>query len=147
MTKVRCVKCGNVQDAWGRWFFSCNSCGEKQIIENSIHDPVKTLEGGDNNQTGEPLNNSLENTQEAKEEERTEPQSDESKALDSSSSDQVPKRDNDPSPPFQEEETLEIEEEDPSPEKENYNCPNCNAEINKFGDCQSCGSEIIWGTE
>jgi len=36
MVKVKCLKCGNVQDTYAKWFFTCNQCKEKQTIENSL---------------------------------------------------------------------------------------------------------------
>lgn len=118
MTKVRCIKCGNVQDAWGRWFFSCNSCGEKQIIENSIYEPEQK-------QT-EPETPTLEQNQDQKVEVSHSP---------STSNNQ------------DETETLEIEEPETENKTEVFRCPVCNNEVEEFKDCENCGHELIWSEE
>ena len=39
MTIVKCIKCGNVQEARGKWVFICHNCNTKQEVSIALHNP------------------------------------------------------------------------------------------------------------
>lgn len=124
MTRVICIKCGNIQDSYAKWFFKCNKCDYKQIIENSLYESDNK-----NNIKMEEQEKPNGKKQEAKEEELEveKAQEDEENEDDSSGE----------------------KEGKPKQEKiengEVFKCPNCDQPLNKGQTpCPSCDFEIEW---
>lgn len=128
MVKVQCLKCGNVQDTYAKWFFSCNKCGEKQTIENSVFNNQTSLQNG-------ALSNPSDQ-QSRTETIETQIEISNQKPLES--------------------EILEIEEQpvivEKTPvnvQKESFKCPKCGFDVEEYQDCTNpqCLAEIIWSEE
>ena len=117
MTTVKCAYCGNVQDTYARWIFTCKKCGKKQEIINALIDE----------ETSKNKNLLV---------------SEDKPFLDKKSFSPLTslsvEEDN-----IEIEEDKTITE----PKKEIFYCPKCNSEVEKYQDCKNCGTEIVWSEE
>ena len=125
MTRVQCIECGNVQDAFGRWFYVCNKCGKKQAIENSVYEvQSKKIDSQSSpmpSQTGEIVDVGSKSESEGK---------------------TVLPAHSENSSDLQ----LEIQDNEPEQVPIKYNCPFCKSPVERFGDCTNpeCLAEISW---
>ena len=149
MTKVRCESCGNIQEALGRWIYTCSKCGLKQTIENAIFE-----EENPHYNRKLPLSSKKEIVESDNSQEQNQVQTQQAKVLNTNfSSDKNSGILS--STPEPVENILEIEEDKniitenkmTENKKEIFHCPECGAVVKEFEDCENCGAEMVWSTE
>lgn len=129
MTKVICCDCGNVQDTFGKWFWTCSKCSLKQTIENSVYEKEDWKEKNliENPRPNKKTSGLLYVTQDSQENKILSPDD------------------------LVEENTLEIVEDKTENkeeiDEEKYLCPDCNKPVERYGDCLECENEIVWSEE